>query len=209
MYGARGQCIIYMQKEYFKLEPSDIQKFEIGGSWCLFLNFFIGLMIDLRLVKNRKIIVFVTGLLGIWVNLVLITSDSVSYWFIAMFLDGMFGNTRCAIYNAWVVEQSRKDVKLGSDDLQTLNGLFGAAGGAMGSILSTVLINHKNARFYFYVCAGWQFGMCIAALLINQEIDENKFASGKDHSLVLYEQKMRRKYPMRYRNRPVEPPNIF
>lgn len=24
VYGARGLCIIYMQKEYFRLEPSDI-----------------------------------------------------------------------------------------------------------------------------------------------------------------------------------------
>lgn len=128
-----------------------------------------------------------TGLGGIAVNLIMIRSDNISLWFIAIFFDGIFGNTRCAIYNAWIVEQARKDIKLGSDDLQTLNGLFGSAGGAVGSILATALINQKHARIYFYFASVWQIGMCIAALFINKEIDENKHATGKDYALVMYE----------------------
>lgn len=139
MIGARQICILLIQKQYFKMEPSDIQKFDVGSNFSVYFNIMAGLAIDMNVIKYKKWFIVIVVLMQAVANVILIKSDSIDFWFYAIFFDGIFANTRCAIFNAWVVQQSRKDIEYGAGDLQTINNIFGILGIAIGSILATFL----------------------------------------------------------------------
>ena len=81
-------------------------------------------------------------------------------------------------------------------------------GGALGTTIATIFCNHNMTRDYFYVAAVCQIFLGIAAIFVDSEVDTNKFVSHTDTSMQQYEKKMKEQYPLRYRDRPVEAPNI-
>lgn len=118
-------CKAYLFKEYFKMQPSEIQRFDAGSQWFILINVLVAVVIDMKILRRRKWVCVFCCFFAAFVNGVMIWSDSISFWFWALAFDGFLGNFRCTIFNAWMVEQARKDVKYGSGDLSSFLGIAG------------------------------------------------------------------------------------
>ena len=69
----------------------------------MIFNIFLGLAIDMNLMKFKKWGIVFVSMCGACNHIILIKSDNVTLWFYALFTDGVFANIRCAIFNAWLV----------------------------------------------------------------------------------------------------------
>lgn len=147
--------------------------FDAGSQWFILINIAVSIIIDLKIIRRRKWVCVFCCIIAALVNGVIIWSDSLTLWFWAFSIDGFIGNFRCTIFNAWMVEQARKDVKYGSGDLSSFLGIAGQLGGASGTILATVMIDHNLARNFFFLSGSCQILMLIAACIIDDEIDTN------------------------------------
>lgn len=161
--------------------------FDAGSQWFVLINIAVSVIIDLKIIQRRKWVCVFCCFFAALVNAVLIWSDSLTFWFWAFTIDGFLGNFRCTIFNAWIVEQARKDVKYGAGDFSSFMGIAGQLGGASGTILATVMIDHNHARNYFIFSGICQLVMLTAAFFVDAEVDTNEFVSSKDPCLQHYE----------------------
>ena len=64
MNGMRGLAMQNIFKEKFKVEPSDLQKYNSVIAVPIFFRVFFGILIDSKVVKKRKYYVIVVGALS-------------------------------------------------------------------------------------------------------------------------------------------------
>lgn len=163
-----------------KLEPSQIQKYDAGVQGVVMLRFIFGVIIDLKLIKKRKWFVVSTCVGMVLANIILWSSTVPSTYFYVLCVDMVFRMTNTSIKDIWQVEQSRKDIKYGQGDIQSLNNISGTLGNAAGSIVATCLCEYKVYYAMFPINAAYVILLGVAAAMMDQEIDENEFATGKD-----------------------------
>jgi len=75
------------------------------------------------------------------------------------------------VVNALMVAQSRKDLKKGSSDLQVYAWTLLSIGGISGSVLSAFFTEYLTPRYSFLFCLLLSFGITIASLFINKNIE--------------------------------------
>lgn len=151
---SRSLCTINIYKEVFKLEPSMVQTFDVILQMVVFLRFPLCLCIDMRLIKNRRHILFFSGL-GQALCLVLIfteIADTAYLFFVTLTIDCFFGLIIVSLKETLLVEQSRKDIEKGLGDISTITTVFGAIGSAIGCVIGTCLIDMQQPRMSFTIC---------------------------------------------------------
>lgn len=103
---SRSLCTINIYKEIFKLEPSVVQSFDVILQMVVFLRFPLCFCIDLKLIKNRRYILFFSGL-GQAVCLIMIFTEIVNtayLFFATLVVDCFFGLIIVSLKETLLVE---------------------------------------------------------------------------------------------------------
>ena len=155
----------------------------------VFLRFPVCLCIDLRIISNRRYILFFCGL-GQAMCLVAIfteVANTAHLFFASLICDCLFGLIIVSLKETLLVEQSRKDIVNGLGDITTIATIFSAIGSAIGCVIGTCLIDMQQPRMAFTICFFFVITQAIVSICLSDDIDNNPLATGKDNELLKYE----------------------
>ena len=177
-----------------------VQTFDVIMQMIVFLRFPVCFAIDLKLVRNRRYILFVCGV-GQCTCLVLIFTEianTAQLFFASLCVDCLFGLVMVSIKETFLVEQGRKDIVSGLGDINTITTVFSAIGSAIGCVIGTCLIDIGQPKMAFTICFFLVLAQALVSFFMSEEIDNNPLATGKDPELLKWEHKQRSLYPERY-----------
>lgn len=95
----------------------------------------------------------------------------------------------CQIKNAYIIQQTRRDIEHGQGDLYSLLTIFGQLGYGMNVFTATYLCEVKKPHlmfafsFVYYVIYGLQ------NFFLSDELEKDEYASTKDVAYLSYERR--------------------
>lgn len=136
-------------KEVFKLEPGKIQTYLTIQMTPLLFRFFIGLAVDLKLIRQRKYYVMLTAAAIAGAMIWLTVIDEPSMFCAVLTLSSVFQQLFDACQSSLSIEQGRKDLIFGQEDINSWKVVFMASGMATASILATYFTSIKQPLLAF------------------------------------------------------------
>ena len=107
------------------------------------------------------------------------------------------------------MEQARKDIKHGQEDIQSLRSVFMGVASPLSAIVATYFIEIGEPLIPFYIVFIFICLQALQGFFISDEIETNQYATMKDKELLKYEQEQRDKNPFKYQGgMEVERPGI-
>lgn len=190
--GMSGMLRLSMQnifKEKYHVEPSDLQKYSAAISSPIFFRVVFGIIIDAKIVSKRKYyVVMVNILAAIPVYLIAIEKcSSPAIMALYLFLFSIGHQILEAVVSSISVEQARKDIECGQEDIQSLRSLFMGIGFPLGSVIATYTIEIGRPLIPFLLVFAFSLLMAAQALFLSDDIENNQYATIKDKELLRYE----------------------
>lgn len=137
--GMRGVAVQNIYKERFQVEASDLQKYNLILTSPMLIRSIFGIIVDAKVIRERKWYIFSMNFVQAFCMLLIFaqgcsTPDQLA---LTLFLNSLCHNLVEAVAASLAVEQGRKDLQHGQEDMSslrsttmyifyTLGALFGA-----------------------------------------------------------------------------------
>eukprot|EP00355_Strombidium_rassoulzadegani_P008804 CAMPEP_0168619938 /NCGR_PEP_ID=MMETSP0449_2-20121227/6866_1 /TAXON_ID=1082188 /ORGANISM="Strombidium rassoulzadegani, Strain ras09" /LENGTH=442 /DNA_ID=CAMNT_0008660901 /DNA_START=174 /DNA_END=1502 /DNA_ORIENTATION=+ len=170
------QSINYLFKDYYKLDPSIAQSWQVLMSVPWSLKIFYGLVSDnLVLFGSRKRCFFVIGGLVQFFSLQLLfwgSFDSV-FWIaiLATFGINMTSAFMDLVLDSVIISEQRKDLTNGSENLRTFQMFFQFTGAIIGFQVAGVLNQYMHPKWAFLINSSFGAFVAFVGTLLNRQID--------------------------------------
>lgn len=185
----RVLCFKDIYKMEYGVQPASLQLFNSIMMLPWMLKFVFGLIVDTRLIAERKKYIigfgFTMSLAQLFIFLNFLSSpwgtciEMIIYNIGAAFID--------ATVDSMIVQQARKDPQNGQQDLYCFSFLFFGTGAAVGALMAALATQENIPRVGFLFGSIVAVIITICGLFITKEVETNKYALAVSPEQEMYE----------------------
>ena len=143
--------------------------------------------VDLKLIKQRKFVIAISSLGMAVTSIGVPQAHEAKVLCICLTLYEAIEQFFTACLASLTIEQARKDIVHGQEDISSLRTVFMGIGFTVGSILAAYLTAIKHPEIAFYITFVCFFLQAIQALFLTDNLEKNLFSARKDVYLQQYE----------------------
>lgn len=138
-------------KRFYNVSPSEMQLVISFSMMAWALRFFMGIIIDAKLLSKRKYYLIFFGFLSTFMQVVISLNifTNISHLTYMLFLYNFAAAFLDATIASLVVQQARRDPINGQSDLQCHNMIFYGFGYTIGSLLGAVVCQYSTPFYLF------------------------------------------------------------
>lgn len=170
-------------RDYLKLQPQDSQQYLLLITSPTLFKLAFGIMVDAKIVRNRKRYIMVFGAVQAVSMLIVatcharLTTMQTCLVLMANFLGQNFNDV---VAESYLIQQSRIDPQNGQLDLQSMRTMFTGVGIFVGSLSAAFATEYLTPYHIFSFTALLALVITYSGFIANEELETNEFATMRD-----------------------------